>query len=340
MGTNSSTPRDLFLGELRREYYLSDAGVQGEKPGGNLLYAAAGYLIWEHEYQPGLCTRVGNDFPQEWLELAAAHGINIQGVTFLPDPLDLRICYGWQENQLQRLSDPVSYCAEQEIPLPKALRDCRDREVWVPDRRARKPTSIREEDIPRGYVGATGAHLCHQDYLSHHLLPAVLRKRGFTTLTLDPAAEYMEPGFLGDIPALITGLTAFLPSDEELRALYKGQKADLWEIAEELSRYGCPIIVIKRGKAGQLVYDRESGRRWELPAYPSRVTNPIGAGDAFCGGFLAGYRRTFDPLQAALHGSIAASLVVEGSGPFYSLNTIPGLRNARREHLQSQVREI
>ena len=60
-----------------------------------------------------------------------------------------------------------------------------------------------------------------------------------------------------------------------------------------------------------------------------RVVNPTGAGDAFCGGFLAGYRETYDPLEAALCGNISASLVVEGSGPFYALDVWPGLAEAR-----------
>ena len=96
-------------------------------------------------------------------------------------------------------------------------------------------------------------------------------------------------------------------------------------MAAELGRYGCELIVIKRGAAGQYLYENASGRKWAIPSYPARVKNPIGAGDAFCGGFLAGYRRTFDPLQAVLFGSVASSLVVEGSGPFFALEALPGL---------------
>ncbi len=334
------TPRDLFVGELQREYFLTEDGVEGEIPGGGILYAAVGYLIWESEFHPGLLTRVGSDYPRGWLEDFLKHRINVEGVNVLPHPLDLRTCYTWQGDQLTEILDPVAFCTQKDLPLPESLLDCRSREVQVPDRRTRKETSVREEDIPRGFLGSTGAHLCPQDYLSHHLLPAVLRSRGFTTLTLDPGSAYMEPAFRGDIPSLVTGLTAFLPSAENVRNLYQGQKADLWEIAAHLSRFGVPIIIIKNAREGQLVYDREGERRWVIPAYPSRISNPRGAGDAFCGGFLAGYRKTFDPLEAALYGSAAASLVVEGSGPFYALEAIPGLIRARFEYLKARVREV
>ena len=71
-----------------------------------------------------------------------------------------------------------------------------------------------------------------------------------------------------------------------------------------------------------------------------RVLVLTGAGDAFCGGFLAGYRRTYDPLLAALHGNISASLVLEGHGPFYALEALPGLAQARLEALHQSVRRV
>jgi ribokinase len=150
----------------------------------------------------------------------------------------------------------------------------------------------------------------------------------------------MNPTFWDDVPALLTGLTAFLPSEEEVLALFQGHSDDLWEIAEALAAYGCEVIVIKRGESGQILYDAATRSRWEIPSYPSRMVNPIGAGDAFCGGFLAGYRRTYDMLEAVLYGNIAASLVVEGHKPAYALEALPGLAEARLESLRQSVRKV
>jgi sugar/nucleoside kinase (ribokinase family) len=171
-------------------------------------------------------------------------------------------------------------------------------------------------------------------------MPALLRKAEFTTVTLDPSPGYMNPAYWGDVPALLTGLTAFLPSEEEVRALFQSRSNNLWEMAEALSAYGCEIIVIKCGERGQLVYDAATRSRWEVPSYPARFANPIGAGDAFCGGFLAGYRRTYDPLEAVLYGNISASLVVEGNLPTYALETLPGLPEARLEALRQLARKV
>ena len=98
--------------------------------------------------------------------------------------------------------------------------------------------------------------------------------------------------------------------------------------------------MVKRGSLGQLLYDVAGNHRYEIPAYPARIADPIGVGDAFCGGFLAGFQKTNDPLMAALYGNVSASLAIEGSGPFYALGVLPGLAKARLQSLKEMVREI
>jgi sugar/nucleoside kinase (ribokinase family) len=70
------------------------------------------------------------------------------------------------------------------------------------------------------------------------------------------------------------------------------------------------------------------------------MADPTGAGDAFCGGFLAGLKKTYDPLRAALHGNVAASLAIEGTGALYTLDVAPGLAEARLDALTDLVREV
>ena len=70
------------------------------------------------------------------------------------------------------------------------------------------------------------------------------------TVTVDPSPGYMNPDYWDHVPALLTGLTAFLPSEEELRSLFRGRSDDLWEMAEALAAYGCELVVIKRGLRG------------------------------------------------------------------------------------------
>ncbi len=125
-----------------------------------------------------------------------------------------------------------------------------------------------------------------------------------------------------------------------MRSLFQGRSDDLWEMAEALAAYGCEFIVIKRGERGQLLYDAVSKSRWEIPAYPANLVNPTGVGDAFCGGFLAGYRKNYDPVEAVLYGNISAAIVTEGYGAFFALDVLPGLQHARLESLRLSVRKL
>lgn len=337
---NTYTPNFVLAGQLRRDFIvLPDGKTLLDVPGGNLLYAAVGLAIWEAFPPPGLIARVGADYPQNWLSELQQRGFDIRGVRVLPETMDLRSFCAYPDFSSRVNTDPLKYFAQLNLPFPKALLGYHNKNT-LDSRNRLSPTSIRQNDLIPEYKGATAAHICPIDFLSHNLIPAAFRQAGFTLITLDPSAGYMDPSFRDDIPLLINGLTAFLPSEEEIRSLFLGLSSDLWEMAEAITSYGCDMVVIKRGEHGQLLYDSQSRSRWEIPAYPVRPVDPTGVGDAFCGGFLVGYRQTYDPLQAALHGNISASLVIEGHGPTHALESLTRLAQARLESLRQLVRRV
>lgn len=332
-------PKFLAVGKLQRTYLLPPNGTPHlDKPGGNLLYASAGMLLWEENV--GLIARVGEDYPREWLEVFKELGLDVRGIKVLPQALDLRYFLAYIDLNTHSTDNPVAHFARLGLNFPKALFGYRDTSHELDNLNQLSPISPRQNDLPSDYMHASAVHFCPINYLTHSLLPAVLRQAGLSTITLDPPSGYMDPSFWNHIPSVITGLTAFLCSEEKLRSLFHGRSEDLWEMAEALASYGCEIIVMKRGVQGQLLFDAGSGSRWEMPAYPSQTVDPTGTGDAFCGGFLAGYRKTYDPVEAVLHGNIAASIAIEGTGPFYLLDTLPGLPEARLDSVRQSVRKV
>ncbi len=339
--SQDASPRTVFFGQLRRDFCILPEGqLLLDKLGGNVLYAATGFMTWEPDPMPGIVARVGEDFPREWIEAIEKSGIDRQGIRIQPEALDARSFYVYVDRKTRQSDDPVPHFARLGQQLPRALLGYRSGQAMLDSRTQLGPFSLRQGDLIADYLDATAAHLCPIDYLTHTLIPAVLRQAGFTTITLDPSAGTMTPVFWNDIPVMLTGLTAFLPSEEETRALFHGRSSDIWEMASALAAYGCEFVVIKRGERGQILYDSLNKTRWEIPAYPARLADPTGAGDAFCGGFLAGFRRTFDPLQGVLHGNIAASIAVEGSGPLFALDVLPGLAQARLDALRENVRRV
>jgi sugar/nucleoside kinase (ribokinase family) len=338
---DTTTPRYLIAGQLSRDFIILPNGdLLLDIPGGNAIYAAVGLAIWEPDPPPGLLARVGEDYPQVWLDKFQARGLDINGINILPQALDLRSFIAFSDWETRMSDDPVPHFARLGLLFPKSLLGYRADTKPLDSRTNLKQTSLRQTDIPESYLDATMIHICPLDYLTHSVIPAILRQAQFTIVTLDPSAGYMNPTFWGEVPALLTGLTAFLPSEEEVRSLFQGRSVDLWEMVEALGAYGCDFVVIKAGERGQLVYDTATHSRWQVPPYPARVANPIGAGDAFCGGFLAGYRLTYDPLEAVLHGNISASLAIEGNDPTYTLDCLPELPQARLDALRQSVLKI
>ncbi len=337
----ATTLRFVIAGQLKRDFALLPNGkALVDVAGGNVLYAAAGFGVWEQPSLAGLLARVGEDYPRQWLDEIHRRGFDIRGIRILPEAVDVRSFYAYSDMHTRQTEDPAAHFTRLKQPFPKALLNYSHPANSYDSRSRLIPISLRQSDIPEDFLDATAAHLCPIDYLTHTLLPAVLRQNGFSTVTLDPSGGSMSPTFWDDLPAMVTGLTAFMPNEEEIRRLFYGRSTDLWEMMETIADYGCELVVVKRGERGQLLFDRATRAKWEVPAYPARVMDPTGAGDSYCGGFLAGYRQLYDPLQAALYGSISASLTVEGSGGFYAMDGLPGLAVARLNALKEGIRKI
>jgi hypothetical protein len=337
-------PRPLVIaGQLRRQYLLPPDGPPLlDKPGGNLLYAAAGAQLWNENKEEviAMLGRVGEDYPQEWLRNFKKNGFETQGVKILPQSLDLRHFLVYTGTRISENANPVSHFAQRGLTFPKTLLGYQPPQTKEDSRARQNFDSPRLLDIPDSYKQPHGVHLCPLDFATHIQLAAAFRQSGATFLTIDPTPGYMNANFLVDLRSLLQGVTAFMPSEQDLRNLFWGRSEDLWEMASILGGFGCQFIVIKRGTRGQYLYESQTGRRWEIPAYPNNPFDLTGAGDTFCGGCLIGYAKTLDPLQAVLHGNIAASLTIEGSGPFYAFDAMPGLAAARLHSLAEIVKEI
>ena len=303
-----------------------------------MLYAAAAARLWVDT--TALLARVGEDYPHDWLRQFEQKGMDAQGVKILPGPMDLRQFMAYTDPNTFQNTNPVSHFARLGMAFPKGLLGYQPPANDADSRIAGKPDAPKITDIPADYFSAKAVHLCPLDFLAHAQLAPAFRQGGVVAVTIDPGPGYMNGNFLNDMRSLLQGITAFMPSEEEIRTLFWGRTTDLWEMAETLGSYGAEIVVIKRGGRGQYVYDHDHRQKWDVPAYPGRLVDLTGAGDAFCGGFLAGYANSFDPLQAALAGNVSASLAIEGSGAFYALESLPGLARARLQSLSDIVRLV
>jgi len=331
--------RYVVAGALAREYILPAVGLPMlDVPGGGGLYGCGGVLVWADRV--GLLARVDENYPRAWLREVETQGVDTSGVSILEQPVDVRRFFAYDAHFRLSHGSAVAQFARRGLPFPKSLLGYRPPDEMTTDRLKAIPLSPSAMEIPSAYREALAVHLGPLDLASHLQLVSAFHATSATTLTVDPSASYMSPDSLRSLRPLLSGITAFLPSEEELRALFWGQTYDLWEMLAAIGAYGCEIVVAKRGREGQAVLDVPGKHRWEVPAYPARLADPTGAGDVYCGGFLAGLKKTYDPLQAALHGSVAASLAIEGTGALYALGVAPGLAEARLNALADLAREV
>lgn len=336
--SNIMDPSFVFVGRLTRDYILPPEGQPViDAPGGDVLHAAGGAGIWNTHL--GLVGRVGEDYPRQWLQDFAQRGFDVAGIRIQIDPLDLRSFVAYSETLEANRINPVSHFARRGVPFPKSLIGFQTRHETQPLFSKLDPATPSLADLPAVYIDAGAFHLCPLELAAHQKFVDTLRG-AVRILTLEPSSAYMTPASLREVRGLVNGLTAFLPSLENLTALFMGQTHDVWDMAAAIGDFGCEYVVIKCGERGQLVYDSVNKKRWEIPAYPARRADPTGVGSAFCGGFLVGYRNGYDPLEGALYGNISASLAIEGSGPFFPLDVMPGLAAARLAALRDLVRNI
>jgi len=334
-----TTLKYISVGGLREDFFITAAGeVHLHKIGGNALFSAVGARIWAE--QVGLLARVGLNYPSAWLEQLRQHGLNTDGVTVLPEPQDTRTFYAYLSLEERSDVNPAMHFDRINQPLPPELNDYFSSTTGQEERSRFGPLAVRPSEVPHHYLFAQGFHIAPCEFVVHNTLPSTLRRSGVPLITCDPSVRYMQPNFADDVKQIVNGLDAFLPSEMETRAFFRDTVSDLWQAAEAFGAMGARLVVIKQGARGQYVYETATHRKWHVPAYPAKVRDVTGAGDAYCGGFLTGLAETSDPIEAALRGAVSASLVIEGSGALYALGSTPGLAQARLEALRGGVRKI
>ena len=281
----SVNPRLVCLGNFTLDDVVLPDGT--ERPGctgGDALYATLAARPWEARTE--LVAPVGNDFPAGILDQMQRACLSAAGLPRRDLPT--------LHNRIEYFADGTRqwtlYATEDEF---EAL-------------------SPRSSDIPGSYGQADAFLILAMTLPAQRELVETLRK-GSATIALDPQEDYIF-GNERDIRAMIGGVDIFLPSAEEVQRLLGHN--DWSRAARTFADLGPLVVVVKLGAEGCLVHERESGRQTRLPAFPGvGVIDTTGAGDSFCGAFMATYLRDpARPVLAARAGAVAASFTIAGYG--------------------------
>lgn len=336
IGSPNTSIRYLVVGELTRNFVITPGKkVIEDQPGGSLLYSAAGVSIWETGI--GLISIVGENYPQQWITEINHQGWDSRGIQTLSQTIDQRSFIAYQDADNYGVENPVQQFSKLGLPFPKALLGYQAGNESSSLENATYLSKIRVSDIPSDYFDATAAHIAPTDFDTQINLTTALQQGHINTITLSPTPHSMNAINWEQIPAMVKGITAFIVREKHLIDLFKSRATDLWDMASSICSYGCEYVVILRDQRGYFLYDSLKDLKIIIPPYPTTMIDPTGSADAFCGGFLVGYRTMYDPIDAVVYGAISASLTTEGSGPYYALGALPGLAQARFDHLKKMV---
>jgi sugar/nucleoside kinase (ribokinase family) len=282
----SQSPALVCLGNFTiDDVVLPDGSERPGCTGGDALYATLAARAFEPSCE--LVAPVGADFPESVQQQMRRVGLGDAG--FAP-------------RGLPTLRNRVEYFA-----------DGTRRWTLFASEEAFDILSPTPLDIPPGYLSAKAFMVLAMTLSAQQVLVPRLRADTGAIIALDPQEDYIE-GNEDEIRAMIAQLDVFMPSAEEVRQLLG--ITDWSAAARIFAGLGPQVVVVKLGAQGCLVYDRRRDAEFRIPAFPvAEVVDTTGAGDSFCGAFMALYLADPDkPERAARAGAVAASFTVAGYG--------------------------
>lgn len=324
----------LAVGQICNEFIIDRAGkAHNNILGGSLLYAGTAFKQWGGE--TGLLGIVNDQVPREKIDQLADRGLDTRGIKSFSGQSSPNVFYAYPGENDALQSNPVAGYAANQLPLPRELLDYSNNEHE--GKRSDAESRIYPEDIPLDYLDASAAHICPLELNLQFQLSTLLQKGSIRSISIQPHPSAMVPEKLDEIALLAKDTKAIITRETDLRALYKGIADETWEMMGRFCEYGCQYIVVKNIYNGYSLYQSELGKYFQIPEYPTRKIDPTGQMDVFCAAFLAALHETYDPLYSICLGAVAASIKVEGTGPFFVTESLPGLDQARVASLRDQI---
>jgi sugar/nucleoside kinase (ribokinase family) len=144
-----------------------------------------------------------------------------------------------------------------------------------------------------------------------------------------------------NISSLLSATDILFVNEKELEMLL-GKELNQGDYKEALNKvvgFGPKIVVLTLGKNGSMVYN--GAHFYEAPIHPIRVSDGLGAGDAYNSAFLAWFIRTGRIEEAIIAGTLNSAFVVSESGSTEGQLNIKELAKLmKKEKVKVQVSQI
>ena len=249
---------------------------------------------------------VGEDFPEENLDMFRKFNINIQGLQRVEGKT-----FRWQGKYGTALNEAKTLNTELNVF-----------------------ENFRPE-IPDSYQNTDYVFLGNIDPLLQKQVVAQMKS---PKLVICDTMNYWIESRLPELREVLKLVDILIINDGEARMLTDEHNLNV--AAKKIIEWGPRVLVVKKGEYGVSMYDSKS--IFSAPAYPlCAVLDPTGAGDSFAGGFVgflakSGEINNQTLRRAVIYGSVLASFNVEE----FSLNRLISLKYSEIEERFLQFKQL
>jgi len=271
----------LVVGTVAFDSIETPSGSAERILGGSASYFALGASFFAPVRVVGV---IGQDFPQDYLDLFTERNIDITGIKRENgDTFHWRGRYHEDINQRDTIELHLNVLAGYQPELPDNFRDA--------------------EYVFLGNIDPV---------MQMSVLDQIRRLKLVACDTMD----HWIGASKGDLLKVLKRIETLVINDSEARLL--SGYDNIVKAARAILRMGPKTVLIKRGEYGVLQFSDNSV--FATPAYPlEEVFDPTGAGDSFAGGMMGHLARTGNVTDSGLrraivYGSVVASFTVEDFG--------------------------
>jgi sugar/nucleoside kinase (ribokinase family) len=305
------TPELVVFGSLTIDNVVRANGeILPQSAGGNSVYAALGARVWSDSV--GIVSRYGAGYPEAFIDRLAELDIDVGGIGKVEGPHRMNVAFAYQADGSRTRIIPSHLLDGMSEKDRRRFYDSSTKGDGHEILATFAPTG---DDMPPGWWRGVRCIHCPSIPMAKMVDVATAARRSAPPdLWISVDSPWLDSGLkpTQDAAGLFAQIDMLAPSEQDL-INYRPDVLQETTVLD-LLKLGVRALVLKRGPNGCSLYRQGAGYVRSIPVVPVDATDPTGAGDSFCGGFMAGFRITGDFVKAALYGVVAASFCVERSG--------------------------
>ncbi len=295
------------------DIYSINEPVKLDTPGGNALYALSSMWM-SSDKQIGVVSRKGYDYDQSFLDSLGSR-VDMSGVYLVKDSPNIHLLCIF-DRKGHRYYIHQEWGGKDDIMAPIA------------------------DDIPEHFLSEADGFLV-TPFPIENQATVINRIPEDKIILVDPHFYTCYPSDWEQWDPVMPKIDVFLPSEMELVRFFgidmTDNIADYIPYIKKIAQKGPPIVVVKVGEKGALVYDKMQDICWNIPTFATNVVDVTGCGDCFCAAFSTHYTTHKDAFEAAIHGCVASSFNIEHFTMIPNFDITYQQFQKRREHFAKTI---